>query len=257
MPPAPVRAARALIPFLPVLIAVLLSGCGEAGAPAPTPESDADRALRASTLYRKAQGAPIPEKYELFRRLIALYGETAAGRDGFFELVVSLTHDRPPRLGDALSVAKTFRERHPTDVRVAEAFREVADTAYGAKDDEAHRTTLAAWEAYLVERDLAGDLPKGVVFQDLVRLRLRQSRWEDAEVAIDTALAEPAIASADRVELLVRKGSLLAEKLGRPGEGRAAFEQALALARRLRESQAGRPGIPPEQIEAEIRKLGG
>jgi hypothetical protein len=233
------------------------AGCRKQAPPAPAAAEDAAERLRkAAVLYRKAQSAPIPEKYELMRRLIALYDDTQPGQDAHLELIVSLTHDRPPRTSEALTAARAFRDRHPTDARVGEAFREVVDTAWSQKDDATRKAALADWAKHLEERDVADDMPKAVVLVDLVRLRLREERWADAEVAIDTALADADVSKVDRVELLVRKGNLLADKLGRKDGARSAFEQALALSRELRSAAVdGRPGIPPDQIEAEIRKL--
>jgi tetratricopeptide (TPR) repeat protein len=231
----------------------LAAGCRKAPAP-PAPDDTAERQKKAATLYKEARGAPIPEKYERFRRLMALYPDTPPARDSYLELIVAYTHDRPPRLAEAFEIAKSFRERHPTDARVGEGFREVVDTAYGQKDDATRKAALADWGAYLEERDVAEDVAKPALRLDFVRLRLRQERWEDADVAVETALAETGIQGADRVELLVRKGSLLAEKLGRRDEARAALLQALELARKLR-SEGSRTGIPPDQIEAELRKL--
>jgi hypothetical protein len=253
-PPATRRGG--LFRFFAVVLAGLLltqaSGCRKAAVQPPA-EDPGERHKKAATLHKEARGAPIPDKYEKFRRLLALYPDTPAARDAHLELIVAYTHDRPPRTTDALEVARSFRERHPTDERVGEGFREVADTAWSEKDEATRKAAIADWRTHLEERDVADDLAKPVVRLDFVRLLLREERWADAEVAIDTALAEAGIQNADRVELLVRKGSLLAERLGRRDEARAAFLRALELSRELR-SKGSRMGIPPEQIEGELRK---
>jgi hypothetical protein len=224
---------------------------------APPAEDAAERARKASVLFREAQAAPIPEKYDRFRRLIALYDDTPSGQSGYLDLIVYLTRDRPPQTAEALKYARAFRDRHPTDPRVSEGFRQVADTAYGQKDDATHKAVLADLEKFLIERDVADDVPKPALLMDFVGLRLRQERWEDSEVAIDTALGDAGVSKVEKVELLVRKGSILAEKLGKKDEARRAFEQALALAREVHATETVRPGIPPAQIEEELRKLEG
>jgi hypothetical protein len=250
----PRRQAHAL---LAAVFLTLISGCRKDAPPAPMSEDPSERLKSAMEALRRAHGAPIPEKFDNYRRVIALYDDTPVGRDAHFELVVTLVRDDPPQTAAALDVARKFADRHPNDARVGEAFLQVADVSYYAKHEATRTAALDAWARHLEARDIAGDVAKWVVFADFVRLRLRQERWADAEVAIDTALGQAELPKADRVEILVRKGSLLSEKLGNKPGARAAFDDALRLSREVHASGAGRMSIPPAQIEEEIRKLGG
>jgi hypothetical protein len=227
--------------------------------PAVQPAEDAaEREKKATLLYRKAAVAPIPEKYDLLRRLMAVYDDTAKGQDAYLELVALLVRDQPPQGQEALKVARTFRDRHAKDARVGECFLQIADTAYALKDEALRSAALADWSAHLEARDVAGDVPKAPLYVDFVRLRLRQERWTDADVAIDTALAQEDLRVEDRVELLVRKGNLHADRLGDVPGGRAAFQKALETAQKLKAAAPGQQrGIPIDQIEAEIKKLEG
>jgi hypothetical protein len=251
--------SRALASFAFLGLLLLVGACKEKApaeaAPAAS-EDQVERTKKASVLYRQAEATAPPEKYDAFKRLIAIYDDTVPGVNAYLELIVGLTRDVPPRLDDALKYARSFRDRHPTDPRVGESFLQVADTAYSVKDDAKRQAALADWSAHLEARDIAEDMPKAALRLDMVRLRLRQERWDDAEVAIDTALAEPTIESSDRVELLVRKGNLLADKLHKKDAARKAFEEALALSRDLHSKKTGQRAIAPDQIEAEIKKLG-
>jgi hypothetical protein len=236
------------------LVLLLLCGCREAPAPAVA-EDAAAREKAAAALYKRAQGAVVPEKFEILRRVIGVYGDTTLGRDTYLELVVLLLHDEPPRTAEALVVARKFRDRYPKDPRVGECYRHVADIAYATKEEATKTAALDDWFNHLAALDVGDQVPKASVRVDFVRVLLRQERWKEAEVAIDTALAEPDLQHADRVELYVRKGNLLADKLSdRPG-AKAAFEKGLELARQAAKAQMPQPGIPPDQIEAEIKKL--
>jgi hypothetical protein len=241
------------------MAAILLTvagGCRK-NAPAEAPEDPAERARKAEVLYRQAEAAPIPEKYEKFKRLFALYDDTPRGSTAYIDYVVVLTRDRPPRLADALDAARKFRDRHPTDPNVGESFLQIADIAWSVKDEKHKKAALDDWSAWLEEHDVAGDLPKATVYMGLMNVRIRQERWEDAIVAADTVVAEPTTSKAQRVEALVRKGNLLGDKLGKKDEARTAFKTALEQARANHASGMHMPGIPPNQIEDELKRLEG
>lgn len=255
--PAVLVAGLALLAASGFAVLTWTAGCRKEAPQPPASEDAAQREKSASAAFQKAMAAPIPEKYELLKRLMATYDDTKRGQDAYLELVVLLVRDRPPQFEEALRVAKTFRERHPKDPRVGEGFLQVADTSYTAKKPEMRAAALEAWSKHLEERDVAGDVPKASLYYDFVRLRLRQENWKDADVAIDTALAEDDLKPEERVEVLVRKGNLLAEKLGDVAGGRAAFARALELSRNARAAGAGSRMIPPELIEAEIKKIEG
>jgi tetratricopeptide (TPR) repeat protein len=251
-------AGFALLAASGVAVLTWTSGCRkEAPKPPPVAEDAAQREKAASIAFQHAMAAPIPEKYEALKRLMAVYDDTQRGQDAYLELVVLLVRERPPQFEEALRVAKNFRDRHPKDPRVGEAFLQIADISYTAKKPETRAAALEAWSKHLEERDVAGDVPKAGLYYDFVRLRLRQEKWKDADVAIDTALAEDGLKPEERVEILVRKGNLLAEKLGDVPGARAAFAKALELSNNARSAGAGSRMIPPELIEAEIQRVDG
>ena len=253
--PAVLVAGFALLAACGLAVLTWTTGCRKEAPKPPASEDAAQREKSASLAFQKAMAAPIPEKYEALKRLMATYDDTQRGQDAYLELVVLLVRDRPPQFEEGLRVAKIFGERHPKDPRVGEGFLQIADTSYSAKKPEIRAAALEAWSKHLEERDVAGDVPKAALYYDFVRLRLRQEKWKDAEVAIETALAEDDLKPEERVELLVRKGNLLAEKLGDVPGGKAAFVKALELSQKSRGAAGGSRMIPPELIQAEIKKI--
>lgn len=255
--PAFLAAGFALLAASGLAVLTWTAGCRKEAPPPAVTEDAAAREKAASMALQKAVSTPIPEKYEALKRLMAMYDDTQSGQDAYLELLVLLVRDRPPQFEEALKIAKTFRERHPKDPRVGEGFLQITDAAYSAKKPEVRAAALEAWRKHLEERDVAGDVPKPSLYYDFVRLRLREEKWKDADVAIETALAEDALKPEQRVELLVRKGNLLADKLGDVPGGKAAFAKALEMSQKARAAGGGAKMIPPELIEAEIKRVEG
>ncbi len=241
---------------LPFLAAACSQG-GEKPPPVEAGSSPEEREKKATALWLEAESADPARKLELYRKVIAVYPDTKRAQEVYLSLVVYLVRETPPLLDEALRHSKAYADRHPTDLRWSECFLQVTDTATYTKDATIRAAALSAWSQELEKHDVAADIPKIDLLPDLAGVRIRQERWQDADVALDSALGETTLPPARRVELLVRQGDLRGFKLGKKTEARACFDQALELSKALQVAGTKRAGYAPEDIQGEIKKLDG
>jgi hypothetical protein len=210
------------MPLAALLLFALLgiAGCGDPPTPPAPPPPAEDREAKASALLTRSRAAPVDEKVVLLKKVAGVYGDTKVAPRAHFELVLYQLLLEPPAFDEAFASARAFAERHPTEPLVSEGFHRVYDAAKFRGKPDLVPVVAEAW---------LGWLPKSVLLPDLVGLHIAEGRWEDAKVAADAALADPALPRHRRAELLHRKGVLLARYLGDPATGCMALRESLAV----------------------------
>lgn len=219
------------MPLAALLLFALLgiAGCSDPPTPPATPPPAEDREAKASALLTRSRAAPVDEKVVLLKKVAGVYGDTKVAPRAHFELVLYQLLLEPPAFDEAFASARAFAERHPTEPLVSEGFHRVYDAAKFRGKPDLVPVVAEAWLGWLSAHDAANDVPKSVLLPDLVGLHIAEGRWEDAKVAADAALADPALPRHRRAELLHRKGVLLARYLGDPATGCMALRESLAV----------------------------
>jgi hypothetical protein len=194
----------------------------------PTPSSGGDRETEARAMFAAARSAPIPDKVDLLRRVTALYDDLPVSADAHFELVFYLRLDpRESTPRAALEAVKRFAERKPSDVRVSEGFKLVAQSAADTGYDALQSEALSAWDAWLADRFAKQDAASGVLHADAAHALMLRRRWADAEPHVVAAVGAPQVEPGRRLVWKVLLGDLRGQRLADVAGARAAWFEAL------------------------------
>jgi hypothetical protein len=257
------RIAPIAIP-LSLAVAAFLVSCGEGGAPQvpPGPGVDEDRQAKATELFQDAAVAPVLEKVDLLRKLVARYPETRQVPEAYARLVFYLLHRNCRDPEGAFEALQQFRSRHPDHPEVAYAFGIVDDYERGQEGDVARRARLQeAWRSFLdawQERNPGADVPTRLpIWISRGELAKRQGRMEeviDALGEVATWVDAPGVDWDDHQMMLIKNaivdyGCALGVDPARKEAALEAFRAALDL------SESGVRGARAEDIRALVAEL--
>jgi hypothetical protein len=222
------------------LLALGLAGCdgcrNEEPAAAPSNGGRLDGASSASwsreqeafEMLTRARAAPVTDRVDLLRRVVALYDDLPLAADAHFELVVFLRLDpRESTARPALEAAKRFAERRPTDLRVSEAFKLATQSLLREPRPDLHADAFAAWDAWLAERTAKRDADAAQIASEAAHALMLRGRFAEAAPRVEAALAAAGDDEVARLSRLVVLGDLRGQRLGDLRGAREAWFSAL------------------------------
>lgn len=214
--------------------------CDRGGAAVAPPVPAADREQEARRAYEMAIAAPMPDKVDQLRRVVARYPDASTVGLAHLALVLYLRMDpRETSMRPAFEAARKFAERRPRDLRVSEAFKLVAqrlidDGALGVETDE-------LWRKWLEARIAEGADDRGELYAELANAHLYRRRWSDCDAAWEKAfVASAAGPLSRRITAAVTLADLRGRRLGRASEARDMWATALIEAPTREESRTVR-----------------
>ncbi len=233
----------------------IFAGSGGDAAP-PDGKARAERERRealARTLFNEAEVAAPPVKLELYGKIVAFYADTQVAPDAHFKRVFYLRHRSTADAAKAFEAAQTFGERHPDDLRVSEAWRWLDSDAGTEGDVDRRRRIQEAWSAFLDQlraRSSGKDAEaRARIWSESADVTMRRRDPRTAVALLAEALAWDFPAQDLRLEMVWTLGTICARDLADKARARAAFEEALVLAR------AGVRGRTEEEIQSALAGL--
>jgi tetratricopeptide (TPR) repeat protein len=233
-------------------VAILL-GCPARAPEPPSEPGTAPGEEEAQALLALAQASPVRDKLLCYDKVIGFHPGTEAARAAHFQKVFYLLDASDRRPAEALEAARIYALRHPGDLQVSECFRWLDNIAGTEERGEDRRAIQEEW-ARFVEAVLAGLDPsdsrgRARAHAEAGDVRMRQRHFEAAILHLRAAASEPAAPQDLVLRVLFQLGTIEKRDRGDRAAARAAFEDALRIAR------AGVRGPTVESIEAELEAL--